>query len=228
MWSDRQAAASVGAVAEWLGSVVAAVRAALLRSWSADNCIATCRVTRAVLAELGVRTGPLPVSVTVYNRGGRPRATGCADPGLPPVGPWATRVRGSGRVSDHTGGWDGHLTLRTSGLITGYLIDPSLDQYSAPEHDAVVGPAVLPLPPGGWLDQEVLWWEVGERGAVVTYRRLFDAGPWQTCAAWSGEHRRIAAAVRCARAAADDALTRSAGDRAATVRPRRDGVRAFL
>jgi hypothetical protein len=149
--------------------VVSEVRAAVLTRYRPDSCIASARALLNVLAYYGI-TGAraVPVAAGAWNAAAWQAQTGNLPPGQWPRDAYAVRVDGQG--GHPPGGWDGHLVVTTGR----YLLDPSIDQASRPEHGLHLAPAAHELP-RPW-DGTAQWLTVLTGGTVLVYEPITDTG----------------------------------------------------
>jgi hypothetical protein len=121
-----------------LQAALDASRAAVLRRYKPESCIATTRVTIEVLRHFGVRAAPWPVNVSVFTEA----AWDLARQGVP-IGEWPPGAWSVGIHVDASPDRVGHLAA----IAGGYLLDGSIDQAARPEKGIhALRPLVARLP----------------------------------------------------------------------------------
>ena len=158
---------------------VRTIRPLMAPCFSRDSCIAATRIAIDVLAAIGVVAEPIAVRVAIFNAAmvqemeRLERLPASKDETLEwqrRCGAWSVAI-GSG--VPQPGRWPGHLVafVPTHRL----LIDLSLDQATRREHNIVLNPSVIDVPPSSpFLQGAPLL--VSLNDCLLQYERIADLG----------------------------------------------------
>lgn len=133
-----------------LAALKPVVRPEMLKEFTPDCCIATCRILQHVFNFFGYKSEPLPVSAYIYNKAMVDLlATGVELPTEQPArrelfdrtGAWGIGItQQSAEVGAPVPGrrFGGHLVLR----VMNTLVDASLQQADRPQHGIILPPFI--------------------------------------------------------------------------------------
>lgn len=162
-------------------------------------CVAAARTTMDVLHHLGIGARAMPVGVVVANEQwmrltDEQRVEALSDPTNPA---WSIGVL-AGSQQPEPGTFDGHLVVVVPRLRA--LLDPTLGQFSRPEHGITLSGSVFDLANGTDFANGVPQRFRNSAGSYVTYTHLPELRSYRQTGAWTQPNATITEALLAATA----------------------------
>jgi hypothetical protein len=123
-----------------------AARAAVLRRYRPDSCIATTRVVIEALRYFGVTARPWAVDLQIYNAAAWAARAGDVPAADWPDDAWTIGIAPAGYAA--SGATDQNNVGHVVAVTAGRLVDASIDQASRPAKGLTLTPVVAALPDG--------------------------------------------------------------------------------